>query len=176
MKFTETPLAGAYLIELDLLRDDRGFFARGWCSREFAAHGLAAHIVQANVSFNHRAGTLRGMHYQVAPYQETKLVRCTAGALYDVILDLRPSSATFGQWYAAELSAENRKMLYVPAGFGHGYQTLVDATEAFYQVSEYYTPGAEQGIRYNDPRFNIEWPLAVQEISPKDAAWPDYSG
>ncbi|MGI9284738.1 MAG: dTDP-4-dehydrorhamnose 3,5-epimerase [Pseudomonadales bacterium] len=175
MKFTKTPLAGAFVIELELIEDERGFFARGWCSREFEQLGLASNIVQANVSFNHKAGTLRGMHYQVAPYEETKLVRCTTGAFYDVILDLRASSATFGQWFGVELSAENRKMLYVPAGFGHGYQTLQDGTEACYQVSEFYAPGAEQGIRYNDPRFAIEWPLVVKVISEKDANWPDYS-
>lgn len=176
MKFTETPLADAYVIELEPMTDERGFFARGWCSREFAQHGLAANIVQANVSFNHSAGTLRGMHYQVAPHEETKLVRCTSGALYDVIIDMRPASTTFGQWHGVELSAENRKMLYVPHGFAHGYQTLADGTEAFYQVSEFYAPGAEQGIRYNDPRFAIAWPLAAQLISDKDANWPDYSG
>ena len=176
MKFIETPLADAYLIELEPMADERGFFARGWCSREFEEHGLAANIVQANVSFNHNAGTLRGMHYQVAPHEETKLVRCTSGALYDVIIDMRPTSATFEQWYGVELSAENRKMLYVPHGFAHGYQTLIDGTEAFYQVSEFYAPGAEQGIRYNDARFAIEWPLPVQVISGKDENWPDYSG
>ncbi len=175
MKFTETALADAFVIELEPMQDSRGFFARGWCSREFEQHGLAANIVQANVSFNHSAGTLRGMHYQVAPYEETKIVRCTSGALYDVIVDLRPDSATFGQWYGVELSAENRKMLYVPHGFAHGYQTLADSTEAFYQVSEFYAPGAEQGIRYDDTRFAIEWPLAVQVISEKDASWADYN-
>lgn len=176
MKFTETPLADAYVIGLEPMTDERGFFARGWCSREFEEHGLAANIVQANVSFNHSAGTLRGMHYQVAPHEESKLVRCTSGALFDVIIDLRADSATFGQWFGVELSAANRQMLYVPHGFAHGYQTLTDGTEAFYQVSEFYAPGAEQGIRYNDARFAIEWPLAVTVISEKDASWPDYSG
>lgn len=174
MKFVETPLVDAFVIELETMHDDRGFFARGWCSREFEAHGLEAKIVQANVSFNKTAGTLRGMHYQVAPYEEMKLVRCTSGAFYDVIIDLRPDSASFGRWFGAELTAENRKMLYVPPGFAHGYQTLQDGTEAFYQVSEFYAPGAEQGIRYNDPRFAIEWPRDVQVISEKDANWPDY--
>ena len=176
MKFTETPLADAFVIELEPMTDERGFFARGWCSREFEEHGLAANIVQANVSFNHSAGTLRGMHYQVAPHEESKLVRCTSGALFDVIIDLRADSATFGQWFGVELSAANRHMLYVPHGFAHGYQTLTDGTEAFYQVSEFYAPGAEQGIRYNDARFAIEWPLIVKVISEKDASWPDYSG
>ncbi len=176
MKFNETPLADAYVIELEPMADERGFFARGWCSREFEEHGLAANIAQANVAFTHSAGTLRGVHYQVAPHEEAKLVRCTSGALFDVIVDIRPDSATFGHWYGVELSAENRKMLYVPQGFAHGYQTLTDGTEAFYQVSEFYAPGAEQGIRYDDARFAIEWPLAIQVISDKDANWPDYSG
>ncbi len=176
MKFVKTPLVDAFVIELEPMRDDRGFFARGWCTREFEERGLVSKIVQANVSYNKSTGTLRGMHYQVAPYEEAKLVRCTRGALYDVIIDLRPESATYGQWYGAELSAENRKMLYVPPGFAHGYQTLEDGTEAFYQVSEFYAPGAEQGIRYNDPKFAVEWPQAVQVISEKDASWPNYCG
>ena len=175
MIFKETKLKDAYLIEIEKLEDRRGFFARAWCQREFEAHGLVSRIVQANISYNRKKGTLRGLHYQVAPYAETKLVRCTRGAIYDVIIDLRPDSPTYMQWLGVELTAENYKMLYVPEGFAHGFQTLADETEVTYQVSQFYTPGAEGGVRYNDPAFGIEWPLAVQVISDKDQNWPDYS-
>lgn len=174
MKFTETELPGAFVIELDRLEDSRGFFARSWCSKEFEEHGLAPVVVQANVSYNARAGTLRGMHYQIAPYEETKLVRCTRGALYDVIVDLRPDSATYKRWIGVELTQTNYRMLYVPAGFAHGFITLEDDTDANYFVSQAYTPGAERGLRWNDPAFGIEWPREVEVISDKDAAWPDY--
>jgi dTDP-4-dehydrorhamnose 3,5-epimerase len=174
MIFLETKLVGAYLIEIEKREDQRGFFARTWCQNEFEAHGLVACIVQANMSYNKRQGTLRGMHFQVAPYAETKLVRCIRGALYDVIVDLRPDSPTFAQWLGVELTADNYRMLYVPEGFAHGFQTLADDTEASYQVSQFYTPGAEGGLRYNDPAFQIEWPLAVAVISEKDASWPNY--
>jgi dTDP-4-dehydrorhamnose 3,5-epimerase len=174
MIFTETKLKDAYIIELKKMGDQRGFFARAWCQREFDEHGLVSQVVQANLSYNKAKGTLRGMHYQRAPYAETKLIRCIRGALYDVIIDLRPDSPTYMQWLGVELTTENHKMLYVPEGFGHGFQTLVDNTEAFYQVSEFYTPNAEGGIRYDDPAFNIEWPLEVQVISDKDKSWPDY--
>jgi dTDP-4-dehydrorhamnose 3,5-epimerase len=174
MIFTETKLPGAYLIDIKKLKDERGFFARGWCQKEFEDHGLVPHVLQANISYNIRKGTLRGMHYQVAPYAETKLIRCVRGALYDVIIDLRPDSPTYMQWLGVELSAESYKMLYVPEGFAHGFQTLVDNTEATYQVSQFYTPGAEGGLRYNDPAFGIEWPLEVQVISDKDKSWPDF--
>ena len=174
MIFTETKLPGAYLIDIKKLEDSRGFFARGWCQKEFKEHGLVPRIVQANISYNVRKGTLRGMHYQIAPYGETKLIRCVRGALYDVIIDLRTDSPTYMQWLGVELSAENYQMLYVPEGFGHGFQTLVDNTEATYQVSQFYTPGAEGGIRYNDPAFGIEWPLDVKVISDKDKSWADY--
>lgn len=175
MIFIETEIPGAFIIELQKLQDDRGFFARGYCSKEFAAHGLAPQVVQSNVSFNINKATLRGMHYQVKPFAETKLVRCTRGAIFDVIIDLRRESKTFGKWLGVELTEENYRMLYVPEGFAHGFQTLVDRSEVTYHVSEFYTPNAEQGIRYNDPRFAIQWPLEVQVISAKDGSWPEFS-
>jgi dTDP-4-dehydrorhamnose 3,5-epimerase len=172
MIFTETPLRGAFLIDLDKRTDSRGFFARTFCRTEFEEHGLSPDVVQCNASFNHKAGTLRGMHYQLPPSSEAKLVRCTSGAIYDVIIDLRPDSPTRGQHFGVELSAENRTALYVPEMFAHGYQALTDAAEVVYQVSEFYTPGVERGLRYDDPAFAIRWPLPVTEISPKDAEWP----
>jgi dTDP-4-dehydrorhamnose 3,5-epimerase len=172
--FTEIKLKDAYIIDLEKREDERGFFARGWCQNEFEARGLAPRVVQANISYNKKRGTLRGMHYQIAPYEETKLVRCTRGALYDVIVDLRPTSPSYKQWFGLELSADNYKMLYVPEGFAHGFITLQDETEATYQVSQFYTPGSERGLRYNDPAFGIEWPAEVQVISEKDKSWPDY--
>ncbi len=174
MILTETKLPGAYLIDIEKREDERGFFARSWCQKEFEAHGLVPRVTQANISFNKYKGTLRGMHYQAAPFAETKLVRCTRGAIYDVIVDLRPDSPTCMQWLGVELTAENYKMLYVPEGFAHGFQTLIDNTEATYQVSQFYTPEAEGGLRYNDPTFNIDWPLEVQVISDKDRNWPDF--
>lgn len=174
MIFNETKLKGAYIIELEPFTDERGFFARAWCQKEFEDHGLNATIAQANISYNPKKGTLRGMHYQVAPYGETKLVRCVRGGIYDVVIDLRPDSPTFKQWLGVELTAENRKMLYVPENFAHGFQTLADDVEVTYQVSQFYTPGAEQGIRYNDATFGIEWPLPVSVISEKDQNWADY--
>jgi dTDP-4-dehydrorhamnose 3,5-epimerase len=174
MIFTETDLKGSYIIEPEKREDERGFFARGWCQKEFEDHGLVPHIVQANISYNRKRGTLRGMHYQVAPYRETKLVRCTRGALYDVIVDVRPDSPTYKQWIGVELTADNYKMLYVPEGFAHGFITLEDNTEATYQVTEFYTPGAERGLRYDDPTFAIQWPIPVEVISGKDASWQDY--
>ena len=173
MKFHETELQGAYLIDIEKREDERGFFARTWCEKEFKDHGLVARVVQANTSFNTRAGTLRGMHYQLAPYQETKLVRCTRGALYDVIVDLRPDSPTYKRWIGVELTASNYRMLYVPADFAHGFITLEDNTEAAYLMSESYTPGAGAGLRWDDPQLNIEWPRPVEVISDKDAGWPD---
>ncbi len=174
MIFTETELQGAYVIELKKLEDERGFFARGYCSKEFESYGLASRVVQSNVSFNWKKATLRGLHYQNVPYVETKLVRCTRGAIYDVIIDLRPDSNTFKQWIGVELTEGNYRMLYVPECFAHGFQTLEDHTEVIYHVSEFYTPKAEQGIRYNDPAFKIHWPLEVEVISPKDENWPDF--
>jgi dTDP-4-dehydrorhamnose 3,5-epimerase len=174
MIFTETELPGSYIIEPQKFEDERGFFARGWCQHEFEEHGLVACIVQANISYNCKRGTLRGMHYQVAPHSETKLIRCTRGALYDVIVDLRPASSTYRQWIGVELSEDNYKMLYVPEGFAHGFITLADNTEATYQVSAFYTPGAERGLRYDDPAFAIAWPLPVAVISKKDKNWSDF--
>lgn len=174
MIFQATELPGAYILELERREDERGFFARTWCQAEFAAQGLVSKLVQANMSFNHTAGTLRGMHYQHAPHAETKLVRCLRGAIYDVIIDLRPESPTYMQWVGVELTADNGRMLYVPEGFAHGFQTLEDRTEVAYQVSAFYTPAAEGGARYDDPRFGIRWPRPVAVISDKDRAWPDF--
>ena len=175
MIFTETELKGAYIIEIEKLKDHRGFFARAWCQNEFKAQGLTSSVVQANVSSNKKKGTLRGMHYQLSPYEETKLVRCTRGAIYDVIIDLRPASPTYTQWIGVELTEENYKMLYVPENFAHGFQSLKDDTEVTYQVSQFYTPGSESGIRWDDPAFSLKWPIEVQVISDKDKSWPDYT-
>ena len=172
MKLTPTPLDGAVLVELEERTDDRGFFARTFCREEFAAAGLEPAVEQCNVSFNHRAGTLRGMHYQVAPATEAKLVRCTAGGVVDVIVDMREASATYLQSYAVELTAGNRLALYVPPMFAHGYQTLVDGAEVSYQVSQAYTPGTERGLRHDDPALGLSWPVPVAVISDKDASWP----
>jgi dTDP-4-dehydrorhamnose 3,5-epimerase len=176
MRFTPTSLGGAYLIDLQRLEDERGFFARAWCRREFERHGLTADFVQANVGFSHRRGTVRGMHYQRPPHAEAKLVRCTAGAVWDVIIDLRPESPTYRQWVGAELTAANRRMLYAPPGFAHGYQTLVDDSELVYETSQFYAPEAATGVRYDDPIFAIAWPLEVSVISAADSRWPDCSG
>jgi dTDP-4-dehydrorhamnose 3,5-epimerase len=177
MLFTETELAGAYVIDLERREDERGFFARAWCADEFAEHGLSTKLVQANLSFNVRQGTLRGMHFQVEPHAEDKLVRCTRGAIYDVIIDLRPESKTYTRWLGVELDADSGRALYVPKGFAHGYQTLVPESETFYLVSEYYTPEAEDGVRWDDPAFGIEWPdQANAFLSEKDRNWPDFTG
>ena len=177
MIFEETRLRGAFLVDLERRQDPRGFFARTWCANEFADHGLTTEVVQANVSFNPRQGTLRGMHFQRAPHAETKLVRCTRGAIHDVVIDLRPDSETYKEWLGVELTADNRRALFVPEGFAHGYQTLVPDSEVFYQVSEYYTPGAEGGVRWDDPAFGIEWPDPDNAfLSDKDRSWPDFSG
>jgi len=172
--FTETQLRGVFTVEPDRIEDERGFFARTWCAREFEAHGLNPRVAQCSISFNERSGTLRGMHYQAPPHAECKLVRCTAGAIYDVALDLRPDSRTFGQWIAVELTALNRKALYLPEGFAHGFQTLRDSTEVFYQISEFYHPESVRGVRWNDPSFGIRWPEAVRTISPRDLDFPDF--
>ncbi len=174
MDFTETPLKGAFLIHLRKIEDHRGFFARGWCDQELADHGLNPRIVQLNIGFSHVKGTLRGLHYQHAPHQEAKLVRCTRGAIFDVIVDLRPDSPTRGQWFGAELTERNALMLYAPEGFAHGYQTLADATEAYYMTSAPYAASAARGVRYDDPAFGIVWPLPVSAISDADRQWPDY--
>ncbi len=174
MIFTETKLPGAFVIDLQPIEDARGLFARSWSEEEFAQHGLNTRIKQANVSFNRTKGTLRGMHRQAEPFAEVKLVRCTRGAIYDVIIDLRPDSPTYMQWTGVELTADNRRMFYVPENFAHGFQTLEDNTEVTYQVSQVYTPGAERGIRFDDPAFGIEWPLPVALISDKDRTWADF--
>ena len=172
MLFTQTKLKGAFIIDLEPRQDRRGFFARTFCAKEFEAHGLKPAVAQCNLSFNHKKGTLRGMHYQIPPAAETKLIRCTQGAIYDVIVDMRPESPTYLQHIGVELTAENRRALYVPEMFAHGYQALSDGAEVIYQVGEFYTPGYERGMRYNDPALKIDWPLPVSEISQKDAAWP----
>jgi dTDP-4-dehydrorhamnose 3,5-epimerase len=171
MIFTETALPGAFIIDLEPRQDDRGFFARSFCQREFAAHGLKTVIVQSNISFNHRQGSVRGLHFQYPPAAETKVVRCTRGAMLDVIVDLRPESPTYLRHAAVELTADNRRSLYVPERFAHGYQVLVDGTETTYDVGEYYTPEAEGGLAFDDPRLAIAWPFPASEISPKDRAW-----
>jgi dTDP-4-dehydrorhamnose 3,5-epimerase len=174
MIFTETALQGAYLVGLKKIEDERGFFARGWCQKEFEATGLNPNMVQINIGMSFKKGTLRGMHYQEAPYAEAKLVRCTRGAICDVIIDLRPRSPTHGQWIAINLSADNHQMLYSPEGFAHGYQTLTDDAELYYMTSAFYVPSAARGVRYDDPAFAIQWPLPVSVISKSDRQWPDY--
>ena len=174
MIFTETPLRGAFVIELEPRSDERGFFARAFCQNELAEHGLVNGITQANTSYNFKQGTLRGMHYQVPPHAEVKMVRCIAGAIYDVIVDIRNESPTYLEWFAIELSAANRKTFYVPEGFAHGYQALTDDSEVLYLVTEFYTPNAERGVRWNDPAFNITWPIADPILSPKDLVHADF--
>lgn len=174
MIFTETELAGAYIIELEKRGDERGFFARFFCENEFGAKGLATKFVQVNDSLSVTKGTLRGMHYQAAPHQETKVLRCIKGALYDVIIDMRPDSKTFTKWIGVELTAENRKMIYVPKGFAHGFMTLEDNTEALYLVDQGYAPGAERGVRWNDPKFGIKWPAEPTVLSDKDKVIRDF--
>jgi dTDP-4-dehydrorhamnose 3,5-epimerase len=171
MRFTETKLAGAYIIDLERREDDRGFFARAFCQREFAEHGLNTRIAQSNVAFNRDTGTLRGMHFQFPPAAETKLVRCTRGAIVDVIVDVRPESPTYLEHVAVELTAENGRALYVPERFAHGYQVLADETETSYQVGEFYAPELEGGLRYDDPHLGLDWPLPVVEMSEKDRGW-----
>jgi dTDP-4-dehydrorhamnose 3,5-epimerase len=172
MHFIPTALEGAWIIEAQPHKDDRGFFARTFCAEEFEAHGLADKFVQCNTSWNARRGTVRGLHYQLQPSSEVKLVRCTAGALLDVIVDLRPKSPTYLQNYAVELTAANRLALYIPEMFAHGFQTLEDSTEVFYQMSEFYRPKLGRGLRYDDPKLGINWPLSVASISDQDLGWP----
>jgi dTDP-4-dehydrorhamnose 3,5-epimerase len=167
-------LKGAFLIDLEKHVDQRGFFARTYCEREFESHNLNSRFVQSSMSFNRLKGTLRGMHFQVAPYGETKLIRCTLGAIYDAIVDLRPESATFKHYLSAILSAENRKILYVPQGFAHGFQTLKDSTEVFYQMSQFYAPEHARGVRWNDPAFGIKWPPDNRIITDRDQSYPDF--
>jgi dTDP-4-dehydrorhamnose 3,5-epimerase len=172
--FTEIKIAGAYVVELDRKEDDRGFFARGWCRREFAERGLNPRVLQMNVGYSHRKGTLRGLHFQLAPHTEVKMVRCTRGAIYDVLVDLRPESPSFKRWLAVELTPENGRMLYVPEGCAQGYQTLVDGTEMYYFTTSFFAPEAARGVRYDDPVFGIEWPLEIAAISEADRRWPDF--
>ena len=174
MIFVERKLKGVFIIEPERKEDERGFFARTWCQTEFEKHGMDARLVQCSLSYNAKKGTLRGMHYQVAPYAEAKLVRCTMGAIYDVILDLRQKSVTFKQWMAVELTAENRKAMYIPEGLAHGFQTLRDDTEVFYQMSDFYHPECARGVRWDDPAFDVSWPSGPRIISPKDLQYPNF--
>ena len=176
MKFNPTPLKDAYTIDVEKRGDDRGFFARVFCENEFSGQELENRFVQVNNSLSAKRGTLRGLHYQLAPAAEVKVVRCIRGAVWDAIVDIRPDSPTFGRWFGAELSAENRRMMYVPRGFAHAILTLADDTELLYLVSAFYAPAEERGVRWNDPRFSIEWPLEPTEISDKDRSWPDFDG
>lgn len=175
MIITETKLTGAFLIEPEKFEDVRGFFARSWSQKECEALGLDAHLVECNISFNKKKGTLRGMHYQAAPHGQVKIVRCTRGAVYDVIIDLRPDSPTFKQWVGVKLTARNHLMLYIPKEFAHGFQTLRDDTEVFYQMSTYYAPGSARGVRWNDPAFGIEWPEDERIIIARDEKHPDFN-
>jgi len=172
VKFTPAGIEGAFVIDLERRADERGYFARTWCEREFAEHQLTTRWVQCNISYNHRKGTLRGMHYQLPPSAEDKLVRVTQGAMFDVIIDLRSDSATFLHWHGVELTAENRLALFVPKGFAHGFQTLCDGSEVFYQMSEFYTPAGARGLLWSDPLFGIKWPLPVSIISERDQSYP----
>lgn len=174
MEFLKTKLPGVFEIHIEAKPDERGFFARTWCQKEFEAQGLAANLVQCSLSFNKRKGTLRGMHYQIAPYEETKLVRCTRGAIYDVALDLRPQSPAFKEWVAVELTAEKRNMLYVPQGCAHGFLTLEDGSEVVYQMSEFQHAESARGVRWDDPAFQIKWPAKVEVISERDRTYPDF--
>lgn len=174
MKFQETKLPGVFEILIEPKADDRGFFARSWCRNELQAHGLDARMAQCNISFNNKKGTLRGVHYQAAPFAETKIVRCTHGSIYDVIVDLRPQSPTFRQWTAIVLTTEKRNMAYVPENCAHGFLTLEDNTEVFYQMSEVYDAASARGVRWDDPAFRIAWPAEVEVISERDRTYPDF--
>lgn len=174
MKFQETPIAGAWLIEISPIRDDRGFFARNYCHKEFTERGLSVHIEQGNMGYNAKKGTLRGMHFQVAPDEEAKLVSCPRGEVIDIILDLRPDSKTFKEWYSAELNEKNGSLLYIPEGCAHGYQVLRDDTLMLYNTSKPYAPHSASGVRWNDPAFGIEWPLEPTVMSDADRNWPDF--
>ena len=176
MQFSATQLAGVRLIDLEPATDERGFFARVFCVEEFAAQGLETQFLQHSVSYTARRGSVRGMHFQRAPHEEVKLLRCIKGGVYDVLIDLRPGSRTYRRWESHELTAENRRQLYVPAGLAHGFQTLMPDTEVAYLISAFYAPAAAAGLRYNDPSFSIAWPLPVADISAKDRAWPDFGG
>ena len=174
MKFIPTPLPGNFTIDLELKGDERGFFARAFCEKEFAAAGLETRFVQANTAFTKKKGTFRGFHYQLPPSAEVKVVRCVRGAILDVVVDMRAGSPTFKKWFGAELTQDNRSMMYVPRGFAHGLMTLTDDVEVHYWVSSFYDAEAERGVRFNDPQVNVTWPLDMAEISAKDASWPDF--
>jgi dTDP-4-dehydrorhamnose 3,5-epimerase len=174
MVFCESTISGVFAIQPDFRNDERGFFARTWCQREFEAHGLNARLVQCSISFNTRKGTLRGMHFQAGAHAEAKLIRCTRGSIYDVALDLRSDSPTFKKWFALVLTADDRNMVYIPEGCAHGFLTLEDATEVFYQMSEFYDPASGRGFRWNDPAFGISWPEKVEVISERDRTYPDF--
>lgn len=175
MIFKETKLQGAFIVELEKFEDERGFFAHSWSERKFAEHGLDPRVAECSISFNRKRGTLRGMHYQAAPHGQVKLVRCSRGAIYDVIIDLRTGSPTFKQWVGVELTSENRRMLYIPKDFAHGFQTLDDETEVFYQMSDAYAPESGRGVRWNDPAFGIAWPEAAAIIiNERDRTYPDF--
>lgn len=175
MIFRETKLKGAYVIEPERSEDERGFFARTWCRKEFGDHGLDPAVMQCNISFNKKSGTLRGMHYQTAPHAEAKLVRCTQGSVFDVIIDLRKGSETYKDWFGVELTRDNHNMLYIPENFAHGFLTLEDNTEVFYQMSEFYYSECSRGVRWNDPAFSIQWPVKVSIISDRDRDCPDFT-
>ena len=172
MKFLETPLSGLYVVELETLNDERGFFARSFCVREFEALGLDSTVAQCNISFNTKVGTLRGLHFQAPPHEEAKLIRCTRGAIYDVAVDIRPDSRTYLNWHAVEITQDNRRMMFIPRGFAHGFQTLVDNSEVFYLMSEFYHPECARGLRWNDPVLAITWPLENPIVSDKDRIYP----
>lgn len=176
MQFTETAIKGAYILDAERIADERGFFARTWARDEFLAHGLNPDLAQCNLSYNHHKGTVRGMHWQAPPHAETKLVRCAQGGIYDVIVDIRADSPTYRQSVGVELTAENRRALYIPEGCAHGFQTLEDATEVFYMITAFYTPAAARGMRWDDPAIAVTWPLPISVISDRDAHYPDWRG
>jgi len=174
MIFTETKLNGVFIIDIEPISDERGFFARTFCKKEFLQRGLDSEFVQCSISYNKKRGTLRGMHYQISPYDETKIVSCIKGSIYDVVLDLRPSSDTFRQWVAVDLNDRNHRFLYIPKGCAHGFQTMEDDTEVYYQISEFYHPESARGLRWDDPAFGIEWPIQVANVSARDLTFPLY--
>jgi len=176
MIFKNTAFEDVFVIEIERREDERGFFARSWCQREAEAHGLASRVVQCNISFNKKKGTLRGMHYQAEPYREAKLIRCTKGSLHDVIVDIRPASRSFKKYLSIVLTPDEGRMLYVPEGFAHGYLTLEDCTEVHYLMSEFYEPRSSRGFRWDDPAFAIDWPAEVRVISERDRSYPDFHG
>jgi dTDP-4-dehydrorhamnose 3,5-epimerase len=174
MKFHESKISGVFEIEPELKTDERGYFARTWCTKEFELHGLSSNLVQCSLSFNVRAGTLRGLHYQAAPHAETKLVRCTKGSIYDVVVDLRPESPTFKSWVGVVLTGANHRMIYIPQGCAHGFLTLEPESEVFYQMSEFYSVESARGVRWDDPAFQVAWPKKIEVIAERDRTYPDF--